>query len=102
MNLSMAEEIPNAHCTHGEHHVATTYCIQYTRLHCNQFYSCIFTRNSQINLHLYDGQYDLLPIRNDWIYLTVSIVLLAVDGNNLPCVDSNQWRNEIDECFNKS
>lgn len=31
------------------------------------------------------------PIRNDWIYLTVSIVLLAVDGNNLPCVDSNQW-----------
>lgn len=58
-------------------------------MHSVGFYS----RNVYANQFAFkrDGQFDLLPIRNDWIYLTVSIVLLPVDGNNLPCVDSNQW-----------
>lgn len=44
----------------------------------------LVNRNLYANLYiLYDIIHDLLPIRIDWIYLTVLIVLVVVEGNNL-------------------
>lgn len=42
--------------------------------------------------------YDLLPIRIDWIYLTVSIVLLAIEYNNLLWL-CNQYRTMVNVNF---
>lgn len=44
-------------------------------------YQCIQFVATSIHMHT---TIDLLAIRIDWIYLTVVIVLLVVDGNNLP------------------
>lgn len=48
---------------------------------CIQFVATIHSKFASIYMHT---TIDLLAIRIDWIYLTVVIVLLVVDGNNSP------------------